>query len=140
MCAKAARSRWDSSRRTNGNSRRATGCSTRIESINWIGRPSDLKLTDRESNVREGSTITLGFIAQDKWKFTARDRLLYSYRIDQLDWSAFRSETDRPGEQCARRQHDHAGIHRAGQMEIHGARPVALLVSNRSTGLVGLQI
>src|ERR1044071_4534136 len=89
MCAKAARSRWDSSRRTNGNSRRATGCSTRIESINWIGRPSDLKLTDRESNVREGSTITLGFIAQDKWKFTARDRLLYSYRIDQLDWSAF---------------------------------------------------
>jgi signal transduction histidine kinase len=34
-------------------------------------------------------TVFLAFSGQDKWKFTPRDRLLYSYRLDEQDWSMF---------------------------------------------------
>jgi signal transduction histidine kinase len=43
----------------------------------------------RESLVREGGSLTLAFIGQDKWKFTGRERLLFSYRLDGRDWSSF---------------------------------------------------
>ncbi len=44
---------------------------------------------DRELRVREGEPLSLTFNGQDKWKFTARDRLLYSYKLDYRDWSPF---------------------------------------------------
>ena len=50
------------------------------------------KLGDESNETRrlyEGATLNLLFNGQDKWKFTPRDRLLYSYRLDQHDWSAF---------------------------------------------------
>jgi signal transduction histidine kinase/ligand-binding sensor domain-containing protein len=47
------------------------------------------KPDDRELRVREGDLISLGFSGQDKWKFTSRDRLLYSYKLDYRDWSPF---------------------------------------------------
>jgi signal transduction histidine kinase len=45
---------------------------------------------DNETRIREGNTITLAFGGQDKWKFTPRDRLLFSWRLDEHDWSVFR--------------------------------------------------
>lgn len=42
-----------------------------------------------ESNLPEGATISLSFSGQDKWKYTPRERLLFSYRLDVRDWSAF---------------------------------------------------
>lgn len=48
------------------------------------------KLTEREASIPEGGTITLTLNGQDKWKYTPRDRLLFSYRLDERDWSPFR--------------------------------------------------
>jgi signal transduction histidine kinase/ligand-binding sensor domain-containing protein len=36
--------------------------------------------------------VTLSFRGQDKWKFTAAEHLLYSYRLDNYPWSAFTPE------------------------------------------------
>jgi signal transduction histidine kinase len=44
-----------------------------------------------DTQIREGNTITLAFGGQDKWKFTPRERLLFSWRLDESDWSAFQS-------------------------------------------------
>ncbi len=44
---------------------------------------------DAETRVREGDSITIAFSGQDKWKFTPRDRLLFSYKLDYRDWSPF---------------------------------------------------
>ncbi len=47
-------------------------------------------LTDKEKNsIPEGTTVTLAFRGMDKWKYTLMDRLLYSYRLDDADWSAY---------------------------------------------------
>jgi signal transduction histidine kinase len=46
-----------------------------------------------ESNLPEGATISLSFSGQDKWKYTPRERLLYSYRLDVRDWSAFQESS-----------------------------------------------
>jgi signal transduction histidine kinase len=46
-----------------------------------------------ESNLPEGGTISLSFSGQDKWKYTARERLLYSYRLDVRDWTPFQETT-----------------------------------------------
>ncbi|MCL5098111.1 MAG: ATP-binding protein [Candidatus Omnitrophica bacterium] len=37
--------------------------------------------------------VTMILRGQDKWKFTPSDRLLYSYRLDNLKWSPFADET-----------------------------------------------
>ena len=42
-----------------------------------------------EASLTEGGTISLTFTGQDKWKYTPRERLLYSYRMDVKDWTAF---------------------------------------------------
>ncbi len=47
------------------------------------------RLPDQEKRLREGSALTLTFTGQDKWKQTAQDRLLYSYRLDDQEWSSF---------------------------------------------------
>jgi signal transduction histidine kinase len=60
--------------------------------------PSDPPLTriqelrDLEKNIPEGGTVPLTFSGQDRWKFTAPERLLYSYRLDDGEWSQFRDE------------------------------------------------
>ncbi|MBE0540316.1 MAG: hypothetical protein IH623_02930 [Verrucomicrobia bacterium] len=45
--------------------------------------------TELENTVPEGGTITIAFTGQDKWKHTPRNRLLYSYRLDERDWTLF---------------------------------------------------
>ena len=44
---------------------------------------------EREKTIPEGGTITIAFGGRDKWKFTPRNRLLYSYRLDEHEWSSF---------------------------------------------------
>ena len=51
------------------------------------------RLADEGGQLFEGDTPSLFFRGQDKWKYTRRDRLLYSCRLDQGDWSSFQ-ETD----------------------------------------------
>ncbi len=46
-------------------------------------------LSDAGNDVPEGRTISLRFAAADKWKYTSPERLLFSYRMDGRDWSAF---------------------------------------------------
>jgi signal transduction histidine kinase len=46
-------------------------------------------LGESDSEIPQGGTITLRFGGQDKWKYTPRERLLYSYRLDEREWSAF---------------------------------------------------
>jgi signal transduction histidine kinase/sugar lactone lactonase YvrE len=41
----------------------------------------------KEPSVAEGGIVTLSFRGRDKWKHTAQERLLYSYRLDERDWS-----------------------------------------------------
>ena len=48
-----------------------------------------LPMPEREKNVPDGGSITIAFDGQDKWKHTARLRLLYSCRLDQREWSPF---------------------------------------------------
>jgi len=47
------------------------------------------RLADEEGQLFEGGTPTLFFRGQDKWKYTRRDRLFYSYRLNQGGWSQF---------------------------------------------------
>jgi signal transduction histidine kinase len=46
-------------------------------------------LTGPDSSLPEGATVSLIFSGQDKWKYTPRERLLYSFRLDVRDWSPF---------------------------------------------------
>jgi signal transduction histidine kinase len=49
-------------------------------------------LSDKERSIPAGGTITLTFSGEDKWKYTPRQRLLYSCRLDGRDWSPFQEE------------------------------------------------
>ena len=51
------------------------------------------ELSDREKNLPEDSAIVLSFSGQDKWKFTPQERVLFSWRLDESDWSPFREAT-----------------------------------------------
>jgi hypothetical protein len=42
-----------------------------------------------EDSIPQSALVTLVFSGEDKWKYTPRERLLYSYRLDQHDWSPF---------------------------------------------------
>ncbi len=44
---------------------------------------------EHEKTIPEGGTISIAFSGRDKWKFTPRNRLLYSYRLDEHEWSSF---------------------------------------------------
>src|SRR5262249_5223860 len=54
------------------------------------------KLPESEKNIPEGGSLTLTFSGIDKWKYTSRERLLYSYRLDGRDWSPFQEENTAP--------------------------------------------
>ncbi len=49
------------------------------------------RLPEIDTKILAGGTITLLFSGQDKWKQTPRERLLYSHRLDDHDWSAFQA-------------------------------------------------
>jgi len=49
-------------------------------------------LGEKERSVPEGGTIALSFSGQDRWNYTPRPRLLYSYRLSGRDWSPFQEE------------------------------------------------
>ena len=49
-------------------------------------------LGGKGKNIPEGSTITVVFTGQDRWNYTLRRRLLYSYRLGGLDWSPFQED------------------------------------------------
>ncbi len=51
------------------------------------------KLMEKESSIPEDATITLRFAGLDKWNNTLRGRLLYSYRLDDREWSPFQDTT-----------------------------------------------
>jgi signal transduction histidine kinase len=46
-------------------------------------------LAEKEGDIPEGGTITLALVGGDKWRYTPYGRLLFSYRLDQHDWSPF---------------------------------------------------
>ncbi len=43
----------------------------------------------KNDEVAEGAMATVAYGGHDKWKYTTGDRLLYSYRLDQEDWTPF---------------------------------------------------
>ena len=45
-----------------------------------------------ENSIPQSAIVTLVFNGEDKWKYTPRERLLYSYRLDQHDWSQFQDQ------------------------------------------------
>ena len=49
--------------------------------------------TDTGQRIPEGGTITLRFLGRDKWNYTPPARLLYSYQLDDYEWTQF-SEKD----------------------------------------------
>ena len=49
-------------------------------------------LGEQQKTIPEGGTITLTFSGQDKWKYTSRQRLLFSYQLNGRDWSPFQEE------------------------------------------------
>jgi signal transduction histidine kinase len=53
-------------------------------------------LSDSGDNLPAAGIITVNFRAQDKWKYTPPDRLLYSWRRDEQDWSPFQEMTHVP--------------------------------------------
>lgn len=44
---------------------------------------------ERELSFREGTLVELAFSGRDKWKVTAANLLLFSYRLDEREWSPF---------------------------------------------------
>lgn len=47
-----------------------------------------------EAQFREGAVVTLAFRGRDKWKQTSPERLLFSYRLDERDWSPFQERSE----------------------------------------------
>jgi signal transduction histidine kinase len=54
-------------------------------------RTSVRRLADADRKLVEGASLNLLFSGTDKWKYTPADRLLFSYRLDQRDWSPFQN-------------------------------------------------
>ena len=63
-------------------------------------------LGGKEKNIPEGSTITVVFSGQDRWNYTPRRRLLYSYRLGGLDWSPFQEDRTFSFAELAAGKHD----------------------------------
>ncbi len=49
-------------------------------------------LGSKDNNIPEGSAITVVFGGQDRWNYTPRHRLLFSYRLGGLDWLPFQED------------------------------------------------
>jgi signal transduction histidine kinase len=48
-----------------------------------------IRTSEDSAKVRVDEAVAFSFYGRDKWKYTPADRLLYSYRIDQGQWSVF---------------------------------------------------
>lgn len=48
-----------------------------------------IEIKPEQNSIPQNATVSLTFTGDDKWKYTPRERLLYSYRLDQHDWSQF---------------------------------------------------
>lgn len=51
-------------------------------------------LANGEQSIREGIAARLSFGGKDKWNLTAVHRLLYSFRLDEREWSPFQDATE----------------------------------------------
>ncbi len=48
---------------------------------------------NQSENIAPDGIVRIAFTGMDKWKYTETNRLLYSYRFDDNDWSPYSSET-----------------------------------------------
>ncbi|TAK94438.1 MAG: hypothetical protein EPO07_16710, partial [Verrucomicrobia bacterium] len=51
-------------------------------------------IANGRQTVREGSAVRLSFTGRDKWNVTTPERILFSYRLDEREWSAFQPVTE----------------------------------------------
>ncbi|WP_040548190.1 ATP-binding protein [Pedosphaera parvula] len=49
-------------------------------------------LREDNNSLLEGAIVPVSYAGRDKWKYTPAERLLYSYRLDERDWSPFSEE------------------------------------------------
>jgi signal transduction histidine kinase len=47
---------------------------------------------DSKASLPVGAVVTISFSGEDRWKYTPREQLLFSYRIDQKEWSPYLEE------------------------------------------------
>jgi signal transduction histidine kinase len=50
---------------------------------------TEIRRTPEEETIPQNVTVITVFSGHDKWKYTSNNRLLYSYRLDQHDWSEY---------------------------------------------------
>lgn len=48
-----------------------------------------IRIEPEANSIPQNALVSLAFIGEDRWKYTPPERLLYSYRLDQHDWSPF---------------------------------------------------
>ena len=48
-----------------------------------------IRIEPEGNSIPQNALVSLAFIGEDRWKYTPPERLLYSYRLDQHDWSPF---------------------------------------------------
>jgi signal transduction histidine kinase len=47
------------------------------------------QVSEQDSQIPEGGTVTFTFSGQDRWRITPTEQLQYSYRLDEHEWSVF---------------------------------------------------
>ncbi len=77
-----------------------------------------------ERRVPPGGSINIAFSARDKWNLTPPGRLLFSWRLDDRDWSAFDSAASVPFLDLPPGQHyfQVRSMDRNGNIDLHPAR------------------
>jgi signal transduction histidine kinase len=75
-------------------------------------------------NVPQGGSMTISFSGHDKWNVTPASRLLYSWRLDDLEWSPFDSATSAMFAELAPGKHyfQVRAMDRNGNIDLHTAR------------------
>src|SRR5262249_17937821 len=77
-----------------------------------------------DGKILEGGTLNVLFNGRDKWKYTASERLLYSFRLDQRDWSPFQelNAVSFPNLPVGKHYLQVRAMDRNGNMEVKPAR------------------
>ena len=77
-----------------------------------------------ETSVTEGGSIELVFSGQDRWKYTPRERLLYSHRLDVRDWTPFQESSRVSFNDLTAGKHyfQVRAMDRNGNIDLHPAR------------------
>ncbi|MEW6236402.1 MAG: ATP-binding protein [Candidatus Omnitrophota bacterium] len=57
--------------------------------------PPETKILNKErlTDVPLGENVQIAFTGMDKWKFTLKEHLMYSYRVDEEEWTQFSTKT-----------------------------------------------